>query len=89
MSRSNSLMKRTAIDGAYLKGVTAGLAGDPVDACPYDDRRKLCGRLTWSRAFRTAWFDGWNYARDNREQALITAKHAKYAKRPERKIRIR
>lgn len=74
--------RRSALDGAYLKGLNAGLAGAPESSCPYEDKRKSSGRLTWSRAFRTAWFDGWKHAVQNREQALITAQYTKHARRP-------
>lgn len=70
-------MKRhCALHGGYLKGLHAGLAGEPEDACPYEDRRKPNGRLTWSRAFRTAWRDGWRHAVEHRADALITAAHS-------------
>lgn len=75
------MKRRTALDGAYLKGVHARLAGEPLEACPYQDKRKDCGRLTWSRAFRTAWCDGWKYADLDREQALITVAYAEHATR--------
>lgn len=45
--------------GAYLKGRRAFERGEPITACPYRDRRTWSGRLTWSRAFITAWKDGW------------------------------
>ena len=51
-----------ALQGAYRKGHAAGAAGEDISACPYSDKRKLCGRLTWSRAFNRAWEDGWNAA---------------------------
>lgn len=49
--------------GAYRKGVRAAQDGQPVDACPYEDKRKASGRLTWSRAYQAAWIDGWNDAK--------------------------
>jgi hypothetical protein len=51
--------------GAYLKGVAARKAGEPISACPYDDTRKgggSRGQLSWSRSFITAWRDGWRDA---------------------------
>ena len=48
-----------AMAGAWRKGRAAAERGDPIESCPYVDRRKTCGRLTWSRAFITAWEDGW------------------------------
>lgn len=64
-----------ALWSARMKGLDAGLAGEPIESCPYQDKRKLDGRITFSRAFRRAWFDGWNEATNDREQALITAKY--------------
>lgn len=51
-----------AMRGAFKKGMAAHDAGDPIEACPYRDKRKQDGRLTWSRAFISAWEDGWRYA---------------------------
>jgi hypothetical protein len=47
-----------AMRGAYAKGASAAHAGAPVTACPYEDKRKPSGSLTWSRAFMAAWRDG-------------------------------
>ena len=52
-----------AMRGAYRKGYEAAKAGKSAGACPYEDKRKDCGRLTWSRAFQSAWRDGWDAAR--------------------------
>lgn len=51
-----------ALQGAFRKGYAARMAGEPIEACPYVDRRKVSGRLTWSRGFIRAWQDGWNHA---------------------------
>jgi ribosome modulation factor len=51
-----------AMRGAYKKGRNARLAGEPIEACPYKDKRKGDGRLSWSRAFISAWRDGWQDA---------------------------
>lgn len=51
--------------GAYRKGYEAGAAGLGLDACPYEDKRKDCGRLTWSRAFQSCWRDGWDAGRQD------------------------
>ncbi len=48
--------------GAFLKGVKARHAGEPQDACPYEDHRKPSGLLSWSRAYIRAWHDGWRAA---------------------------
>lgn len=63
--------------GAYLKGLHAGLAGEPISSCPYDDKRKASGRLSWSRSFISAWRDGWEYAHSDRDQALITSTYGR------------
>lgn len=52
-----------ALRGAYHKGYDAGISGEPESACPYDDKRKNSGRLTWSRSFIAAWHDGWKHGR--------------------------
>jgi len=64
-------MANRALDGAERKGREARDRGDPRHACPYNDYRKDCGRLTFSRAFRNAWLRGWE-DRD-RELALAPA----------------
>lgn len=66
-------MSGAALQAAYRKGFEAGVAGLASDTCPYSDRRKHDGRLTWSRAFRSAWFDGWAAGASARKSALITA----------------
>ena len=69
--------RRTALEGARLKGMQAAIAGETADTCPYSDLRKHDGKLTWSRAFRTAWHDGFESATKNREQALITLMYSR------------
>jgi hypothetical protein len=46
--------------GAYNKGSKAKEEGKKLSDCPYKDKRKDDGRLTWSRAFKKAWEDGYN-----------------------------
>jgi len=48
-----------ALLGAVKKGIAAKKAGLSETDCPYKDKRKPSGRLSWSRAFRYAWFDGY------------------------------
>lgn len=48
--------------GAFRKGYMARISGASLAACPYADKRNDFGRLTWSRAFQSAWTDGWRYA---------------------------
>lgn len=73
MSLPHNFMRwNRALRGAFLKGATARINGETIDVCPYADIRKPDGKLTWSRAYRTAWFDGWTYADQDRADALIT-----------------
>lgn len=44
---------------AERKGFDAYLLEEP---CPYQDRRKMDGRITWSRAYRNAWLMGFQKA---------------------------
>jgi ribosome modulation factor len=48
--------------GAYMKGYRAGVDGQPESACPYEDRRKPSGLLSWSRAYIRVWHEGWRDA---------------------------
>ena len=50
-----------ALRGAFDRGQRDAAAGRSPKDCPYNDARKDDGRLTWSRGFRTAWFDGYAY----------------------------
>ncbi|KAB2319009.1 hypothetical protein F8A86_11690 [Betaproteobacteria bacterium SCN1] len=58
MSQVELVTKRSALDGARLKGAEAARSGLPVQTCPYRDKRTDSGRLSWSRAFRNAWLEG-------------------------------
>lgn len=49
--------------GAYKKGVAAFHAGAQYRDCPYEDKRKPSGLLSWSRAFINSWREGWLDAR--------------------------
>lgn len=54
-------MSNKALQGAERKGREAREAGKPRTACPYGDwRTPHHGHVTFSRAFRTAWFKGWD-----------------------------
>jgi ribosome modulation factor len=48
-----------ALRGAYIKGYQAAIRGDDSGSCPYADKRKYSGGLTWSRSFISAWDDGY------------------------------
>lgn len=54
--------RRNPTDAAVRKGREAFQAGLPESACPYKDHRKDDGRLTFSRAWRNAWLDGYRAA---------------------------
>ena len=58
-----------AMRGVYAKGWAAAEAGQTLADCPYQDKRKDCGRLTWSRAFIACWCDGF----EAYKQHLITS----------------
>jgi ribosome modulation factor len=57
----------SALDRAVEKGRAAFHTGIPIDECPYPDHRNEYGRITWSRAFRIAWIDGWEEERSATE----------------------
>jgi ribosome modulation factor len=52
--------KMARFDVAIEFGRRCGLGGLPITDCPYKDKRKPDGRLTFSRAWRNAWVDGWH-----------------------------
>lgn len=54
------------LQGAFKRGERAFLAGERLGECPYKDARKANGQLTWSRAFRRAWGDGFAWAAKER-----------------------
>lgn len=60
-------MKRTPLQGAEHRGFIAAMDGRTMADCPYKDTRKPDGRLTWSRAFRSAWIDGFRRAQKSIE----------------------
>ena len=70
--RENGRPINPALYAAYVRGLAAGVAGDSLDSCPYEDKRKPSGRLSWSRGFINAWRDGVQDAAADRDQALIT-----------------
>ena len=51
-----------AMLGSFKKGIIAHREGQPIESCPYDDKRKPSGRLSWSRSFIAAWRDGWEWS---------------------------
>ena len=60
-----------ALRGAWSRGFEANWSGTARAACPYEDRRKECGRLTWSRSFINAWQDGWDAAEKQADRAPV------------------
>jgi ribosome modulation factor len=72
----NFMQWNRALRGAFLKGAASNLEGSAIEVCPYTDKRKNNGKLTWSRGFQAAWRDGWLYAKSNPDDALITLKFA-------------
>ncbi|HBY59193.1 MAG TPA: hypothetical protein DEH78_05190, partial [Solibacterales bacterium] len=50
--------RHSPLERARLRGRAAARAGGSIADCPYPDKRTQSGRLTWSRAFRRAWMDG-------------------------------
>lgn len=51
-----------SLRGAFERGERAHTEGHSIHDCPYPDKRKDNGRLTWSRGYRTAWVDGFKLA---------------------------
>jgi hypothetical protein len=62
MARSDAHEKRR--ETVKRKGAEAFAQGLPESACPYQDHRQDSGKLTWSRAYRNDWVQGWRWARD-------------------------
>ena len=58
-----------AMIGAFRKGMTAHQSGQPLESCPYQDKRKSDGRLSWSRAFIAAWRDGWRWSANSNHRS--------------------
>lgn len=56
-----------SLRGAFERGERDMKVGGSLDDCPYADSRKANGQITWSRAFRAAWRDGFLYAAAHRE----------------------
>ena len=55
-----AVSRKDPFERAVEFGGVARMEGQPRDANPYDDRRKADGRVTFSRAWRRAWNDGWD-----------------------------
>jgi len=70
-----------AIRGAFKKGVLAFRAGQPIVSCPYTDKRKIDGRLSWSRSFISAWVDGWKWAANGKDRCEFECRDPRDAKK--------
>jgi len=57
-----------AMRGAFMKGRAAFCAGIPIHECPYGDKRKPGGQISWSRAFRRAWQEGWHHEQNEQQK---------------------
>lgn len=57
-----------ALVDAFRKGMAAFHAGEARNCCPYADKRKPDGKLSWSRSFIRAWDDGWLWAQYQADQ---------------------
>lgn len=55
-------MPRDIFLPAYKKGYKARKEGLSRTACPYEDHRKPSGKVSWSRAWRNTWLQGWECA---------------------------
>lgn len=62
-----------SLQGAYRKGVLACSDGKDLSDCPYKDKRKDDGRLSWSRSFIAAWRDGFRDAEKHRNSGGIAS----------------
>jgi len=81
--RGGRSLKRSPFDAAYRKGVEAFQAGRSRSN-EYHDHRTNNGRdsITFSRAFRRAWFRGWDDARDGAIDPVRMAPVKKYKYNP-------
>ncbi len=53
-----------AFRSAWDKGYRAGVLDQPITVNPYEDVRDTYrNSVTWSRAFRRYWLDGWEAGR--------------------------
>ena len=57
-----TVAENAAFVGARYRGYSDRMQGCAVAANPYPDRRTRLGRVTFSRAFRRAWAEGWTIA---------------------------
>lgn len=55
--------RRKPTDAAYRIGREAFLNGKDRLSNPYTDKRTVAGYVTYSRAFRRAWWKGWDEAK--------------------------
>lgn len=55
-------MNNKQLETIKQKGRKAAMDGKSEKDCPYFDHRTHTGSVTFSRAFRNAWFDGFREA---------------------------
>jgi len=68
---TKSNMKRSPFKAAHEKGRMAFEAGEPMSANPYLDHRTDQNHVTFSRAWRHAWEDGWREAQKSRQHRVV------------------
>lgn len=64
--------RKSPFQTATEKGRLAAIEGHPITANPYKDCRKHDGRLTFSRARRNAWLDGYRMGQSERSNSATT-----------------
>ena len=62
------MARKDQLETIRLMGQRARQDGEPKSACPYPDKRTARGSVTFSRAFRNAWFEGWREANEESTQ---------------------
>lgn len=64
-------MKKNPLETAKEKGAWAARIGLKESDCPYRDKRKSDNRLTFSRAWRNAWIEGFRSWKAKTEPAPL------------------
>lgn len=60
--------RRHPFDCIQSNGYADARSGLTLEQCPYRDKRKPDGKLTWSRAHIRAWEDGWHAYHQSKEE---------------------
>lgn len=58
--------RNDAFRHAFWLGYQAAAKGADKSDCPYRDLRTRRGNVTYARAFRRAWHEGWEHGRGDR-----------------------